>query len=31
MLFFLFIQWNGDGANKDEKFKASQYLQKLKV
>ncbi|XP_011405971.1 PREDICTED: gelsolin-like protein 2 [Amphimedon queenslandica] len=23
-------QWNGDGANKDERFKASQYLQKLR-
>lgn len=24
------IQWNGEGANKDERFKATQYIQDLK-
>lgn len=30
-LMFLYYQWNGEEANKDERFKASQYLTKLKV
>ena len=29
--FFFFLQWNGKTCNKDEKFTALQYVQKLKV
>ncbi len=28
---FSYWQWNGVGANKDEKFKAAQYLSQLRV
>ena len=31
MSFKIFSQWNGIGANKDERFKAAQYLAELKV